>query len=75
MPWKIHPQNIKKLIGGNLPGAHIVPELPPLLIVETQEQAKEAMARLIAEGAQPGDLYAVGYDYPLADLPDAPEVN
>jgi hypothetical protein len=70
MPWKIHRENTVP-IGGTLPGAHIIPELPPLLTVETQEEAKEVMTRLIAQGVRPGDLYAVGYDYPSADLPDA----
>lgn len=63
MAWKIHRENANaKPIGGTRPWAHIVPETPPLLIVETQDEAKAAMARMIADGMRPCDLYAVGYD-------------
>ena len=59
MPWKVHIENTKP-VGGNLPGAHIVPELSPLLIVKTQEEAKDAMTALIRKGVK--NIYAVGFD-------------
>jgi hypothetical protein len=75
MPYKIHlenrepPQPIK--VAGILIETQIVPETPPLGIVETKEEAKAAMCELMADGILPGDLYAVGYDLPPIERADA----
>jgi hypothetical protein len=75
MPYKIHlvnrelPQPIK--IAGLLIETQIVPETPPLRMVETKEEAKAAMRELMAHGMLPGDLYAVGYDLPSIEQADA----
>jgi hypothetical protein len=42
----------------------IVPETPPLRVVETKEDAQIAMRELMEQGMPPFDLYAVGYDTP-----------
>ncbi len=49
-------------IAGKLIETHIVPETPPLLVVETKEEAKKVMRKLIAQGIRASELYAVGYD-------------
>jgi hypothetical protein len=75
MPYKIHllnrepPQPIK--IAGILIETQIVPETPPLRVVETKEETKGAMRELMAHGILPGDLYAVGYDLPPIEQADA----
>ncbi len=68
MPYEVHlrnretPQPIN--VAGVLVATRIVPETPPLQIVETVEDARKAMAELIAQGAPLGDIYAVGWDAP-----------
>jgi hypothetical protein len=73
--YKIHlenrepPQPIK--IAGRLIETHTVPETPPLLVVETKDDAREAIQTLIAQGIPASELYAVGYDPLLAESVDA----
>ena len=57
--WKIHPENTKP-IGGNLPGAHIIPELPPWFIFETRKEAEAKLQELVEQGVL--NIYAVGFD-------------
>jgi hypothetical protein len=68
--YKIHlrnhapPQPIE--IAGKLIQTLIVPETPPVQVVETIEEAQNAMRELLAQGILAGDLYAVGYESPVA---------
>lgn len=67
--YKIHLENPAPpepiMIAGKLIETHIVPETPPLFVVETKDEAKAVMRKLIAEGVRASKLYAVGYDpYP-----------
>jgi hypothetical protein len=43
-------------------GSHILTENEPVQIVETGEQAKEAMRQLIAQGVNRGEIYATGFE-------------
>jgi hypothetical protein len=74
MPYKVHLQNREPPqpieIGGVFFETRIVPETPPLRVVETKQEAQDVMRELIAQGTLPGDLYAVGYDRPSVDQPD-----
>jgi len=71
MPYKIHLRNhappTPMEIAGKLIPTLIVPETPPLEEVETLDDAKKAMGKLMEQGTPPGDVYAVGYDSPLAE--------
>jgi hypothetical protein len=66
MPYKIHLENREPPrgleIAGKVVETQIVPETPPLCIVETNEEAKEVMRELIAQGIRRSELYAVGHD-------------
>jgi hypothetical protein len=53
-------------VAGKLIQTLIVPETPPLKVVETIEEAQQTMRELLEQGTPPGDLYAVGYDSPVA---------
>lgn len=59
VPWRIHPQN-RTPIGGDGPGAHIIPELPPLYVFETREEAEAKFSELIGHGVK--DIYLLGPD-------------
>jgi hypothetical protein len=58
VPWKIHPENTKPV--GVPPGAHIVPELPPLFTFETRDEAEAKLRELVERGIT--NVYIVGYD-------------
>lgn len=65
MPYKVHLLNKERgpvRIAGF--DTQIVTETPPLQVVDTKEEAQQAMLELIAQGVRPFDLYAAGYDYP-----------
>jgi hypothetical protein len=66
MPYKVHLENREPpqdfVFAGKLFKTHVVPETEPLFVVETKEEAKEAMQRLIEQGVRPGSIYSVGYD-------------
>ena len=72
MSYKIHlanrepPQPIE--IAGRFIETQIVPETPPLETVETLEEAKAAILKLIAQGVPAADLYTVGFDFPRASF-------
>ena len=64
--WKVHLVNREPpepfWFLGRLIESHIIPETEPLRIVETQEQAREVMRELIAQGTRAAELYAVGFN-------------
>jgi hypothetical protein len=68
MPYKIHLRNRATPkpveIAGMLIETRIVPELPPLMTVETLDDAKRAMCSLMVSGARGDEFYAVGWDAP-----------
>jgi hypothetical protein len=69
MPYEVHLQNREPpqpiRVAGSLVETRIVPETPALRVVDTKEDAQAVMREMIAQGVRPGDLYAVGYDWPI----------
>ena len=69
--YRIHLENRERprpiKIAGKLIETYIVGETPPLLVVETKDEAKEAMRKLVAQGIRASELYAVGNDPPLTE--------
>jgi hypothetical protein len=73
--WKIHLENkepaLEFTIGGKPFASHIIPETAPLATVNTQEEAKQVMQDLIAQGIRAEDIYAVGFELPSTASVDA----